>query len=325
MNKILPITKTIYSIVLPKTQLLFNQFRTKKGLEHMYENTWSKSQDAIHLNLKTAYETYIAPRMRLERVGLPYFYPCNGSSEAIREELVYLHTEGKTLVVFEGEYEGYEAIATAIQMPIKKVPRPKKKECLNSLVALWEKEDVFFLSEPSAIDGNAWDMYPDFMRLVKHKGWSVYLDLSYAEYTERTYEVDDEPPAVQGIFWSLSKAFGVYYHRIGGVYLTRENPLLYGNLWFKNLFAIEFGAYLLYHFALGEAAKELKSYQESACKQLQEMGWSVTPSLVGLVGTVQTTTLTGEQKSLLQRHQLEESTRICLSPLIEKQMRGASC
>jgi histidinol-phosphate/aromatic aminotransferase/cobyric acid decarboxylase-like protein len=318
------LTKTVYSIMLPQTKHSLNTFRCAEGLEKMFEETWTKKQDGMHQGLFSAYEDWARHALDIQACGLPFKYPTNGSSEAIREEIVYLNSLGKRLVVYEGEYEGYEMIAKAVGMPYLKMPRPLKLQDVEQLENL-TKDDVFFISQPSAIDGNDWPLYTDFMRCTAQMGIEVYLDLTYLPFTKMSYHVDGKPPKVAGLFWSLSKAFGVYYHRIGGCYLKRENPLLYGNMWFKNLFSIQWGEQLLRNQTAQEIANTLREAQMAILQEAEALlGVRVCPSTVPLLCLVNRSSLTAEQLVFFERTKEGESIRVCLSPLMEKWLNEKS-
>jgi hypothetical protein len=82
------------------------------------------------------------------------------------------------------------------------------------------------LSQPSAIDGNLWPGYGDFLQHMaeRHPQVEVMLDLCYVGLLARDYAIEIGYPNIVRLFFSLSKIFGVYYHRMGGVFSKREIP-----------------------------------------------------------------------------------------------------
>src|SRR4029453_13569467 len=113
--------------------------------------------------------------------------------------------------------------------------------------------DTFYISQPRAIDGNLWDGYHRFMTwLEAHQPTlDVFVDLAYLG-TLKDGRARIGPPFknIRGIFFSLSKAFGIFYQRIGGMFSDREWPSLYANrLWFKNLVNLTLGEALMLQFA----------------------------------------------------------------------------
>ena len=84
-----------------------------------------------------------------------------------------------------------------------------------------------------------------FMRTMEERDVEVAVDLAYVGATDRQLSIDLSRPNVPYVFFSLSKIFGVFYHRIGGV-LSRSPMLgLEGNKWFKNLFSLYLGVSLV--------------------------------------------------------------------------------
>ncbi len=216
-----------------------------KHMSHMFEATWSKKQDSYHFEYKKSFENFCADKINLTFHDFPNFYPTNGSSEAIREEICYLASQGKTIMVFEGEYEGYEMIAKAMSMETIKINRENWLAKMNVVLKEKKVENlVFFLSEPSSIDGKKFDDFENFMSFLEKNHVACCLDIAYLGLVNK-YDYSINYSNIQTVFFSLSKIFGVYYHRIGGCYRKEPNPLLYGNMWFKNLYSMNYGQQLL--------------------------------------------------------------------------------
>jgi hypothetical protein len=113
------------------------------------------------------------------------------------------------------------------------------------------------------VDGVGFD---DWLKRTNHL--RIILDVTYLGLTTAdTSYVGQTHPNVEAVIFSLSKPFGVYYHRIGGVFSRREIPSLYGNLWFKNLFSLRLGTELMtrYH----------KTYIPNKYKQIQKLAVSM--------------------------------------------------
>ena len=72
--------------------------------------------------------------------------------------------------------------------------------------------------------------------------------------------------------WSLSKPFGVYYHRIGGLLSRTEVPSLHGHLWFKNLFSIHLGERLMETHPARELPARYQPVQARALERAQAAG-----------------------------------------------------
>ena len=147
--------------------------------------------------------------------------------------------------VFAGEYEGYKAYAEACGIAVIEHPRSHWQAVARTL----PDDALFCLSQPSAIDGNVWPHANDFLALARRSAERprVLLDVAYvgsiAEAPAARIAADS--PAVQALAFSLSKPFGVYYDRIGGMLCRDAMPSLFGNQWFKNLTSLQLGMTLL--------------------------------------------------------------------------------
>ncbi len=265
MNIERDITKTVYSICWPETKKIFEELNTTE-MSDIYLETWSKKQDSIHFDFKSSFEFFAQDKTNLDFSEFPFFYPTNGSSEAIREEICYLHSLGKKMIVFKGEYEGYFMIAKAIKMPYFEINREFWQEELKDFSG---DDFVFFLSQPSSIDGCIFSSFNEFMDTLQHKNILCCLDITYfasTPYKNLSLNHDN----ILTIFFSLSKLFGVYYHRIGGCYRKSENPLLYGNMWFKNLFSIKYGQTLMSSIDFDKLRNDLKNYQAQSIEHINQ-------------------------------------------------------
>jgi len=113
---------TVYSLFYPETQTVID--RISRVYPHeMYTEAWTKKQDSMHDEFLEAWQLWARPSLPNINWAneFPHSYPCNGSSEAIRESLAQyaadcalLGGNGKRVPrihVFEGEYEGYRAVA----------------------------------------------------------------------------------------------------------------------------------------------------------------------------------------------------------------------
>jgi hypothetical protein len=99
--------------------------------------------------------------------------------------------------------------------------------------------------------------------------------------------VDVSAPNVSYVFFSLSKVFGVFYHRVGGV-LSRAPMLgLEGNKWFKNVFSLYLGTSLIRQTPNPTALPaKYRPVQLEACRLLSERhGIPLVPSDVMLLAS----------------------------------------
>ena len=129
----------------------------------------------------------------------------------------------------------------------------------------------WYVSQPSAIDGNMWRDFPRFLTAMAERGIEVAVDLAYVGAAPEQVTIDLSAPNVPHVFFSLSKVFGVFYHRIGGM-LSRTPMLgLEGNKWFKNMFSLLLGTSLIRETPspLTLPAK-YRPIQLAACRDLEE-------------------------------------------------------
>lgn len=309
------ISKTVYSLCFPETKkVLESLWKESESLHDMYSETWTKKQDDYHLSFAETFKEWSKPNLHVNWNDFPFFYPTNGASEAIREQLAYLSTkENKRIFVFDGEYEGYEAIAQSLNMEVIKINRDN----YTAYAKEFEHGGNFFISQPSSIDGNVWNDFNAFMSyLSTYDNISVYIDTVYVGCINKDYIIYLDFEIIKGVFFSLSKVFGVYYHRIGGVFLKEANPLLYGNMWFKNVFSMRYGEALMKQFDVNYFPKK---YNEQKLKTIQKlessMNVKISSSDALLLATIEKETF--EHDKFLIRHKDSKNIRVCITPKLE--------
>lgn len=309
------ISKTVYSLCFPETKNILNSLLAEsESIHSMYSETWTKKQDNYHLSFAETFKQWSKPNLIVNWEDYPYFYPTNGASEAIREQIAYLSTkENKRIFVFEGEYEGYEAIAVAMNMEVIKINRNNYADYKTE----FERGGNFFLSQPSSIDGNVWLDFNEFMsHLATFDNVFVYIDTVYVGCMDKPYSIYLDFDNIHGVFFSLSKAFGVYYHRIGGVFLKHSNPLLYGNMWFKNVFSMRYGEELMKNFDVYYFPSTYKAAKEKTIQTLEaEMNVKLNNSDALLIATVVKDSF--EHENHLVRDKKSNEIRVCITPTLE--------
>lgn len=317
------ITKTVYSMCYPESKIVLDELLSKKDEIHsMYSETFTKKQDAYHHSFLNAFKNWSKPVLDVNWSNFKFSYPTNGSSEAIREQLAHLKSVGKqNLYVFHGEYEGYEAIGKPLGFNVIKVDRESEIYSIE-----FKKESCFFLSQPSAIDGNVWEDYERFMCFIQQKFpfVDVYVDICYVGTIQGKYLINLDYENIKGVFFSLSKSFGVYYHRIGGCFLKEENPLLYGNMWFKNVFAMKYGEDLLnrigvYYYPEAYRQKQIDAIYKLCIDRNIDIT-KIEISDVILLATIDTRVADTEALKFIKEEMNrgnKEQVRICLTPLME--------
>jgi histidinol-phosphate/aromatic aminotransferase/cobyric acid decarboxylase-like protein len=246
-------SKTVYALVTAEIELakswLFSDSSLSDERSNYYaqfRGAWTGKQDAVHEEFRDTWIKWSEPAVDFPPASFPFFYPTAGASEALRH-LIYdwsIRAKSRTMIprihVFEGEYEGYKAYAEAAGVKVVEWPR-------SLSVAKQIKEgELFFLSQPSAINGYVWREANAFLNDMPRN--SVVIDLTYVgathEYALRA-KIDLTAPSIRNIVFSLSKSFGAYYDRIGGVFCQQEDLGLFGNKWFKNLSSLQLGTKLM--------------------------------------------------------------------------------
>jgi|GEM_PF-1885129 len=330
------ITTTVYALPYPETEKLTTQFWLNEDLFNtLFAAAYTRRQDQAHVPFVTAYLSWSAEVVK----GLndfEYAYISNGSSEAIKDTVAQIAKkrastlelqiqalqEGKELPplprihVFEGEYEGISAYASAHGVEL--VKHPRGKETILKLPTLTNQGDYFYISQPSAIDGNLWTDYDLFMQKSKSADIKVLVDLAYVGVVANPYHIDVSHSHIESVFYSLSKSFGAYYQRIGGVFTRKENPLLFGNKWFKNLASLGVGTLLLNNHDVYDLPRKHRWAQDAVINESNaKWGTTLQPSDVVLLAhqAASLDEVPDELRTVYRRNNKEEGTlRPCLTP-----------
>ncbi len=207
-------------------------------------------------------------------------YPSPGSSQAIFGLLAEWHAKGKfdSLAVIEGEYDGYSAYAASLNIPINKYA--------DFEAAKFQKGQVWFVSNPNAVDGNWIDQ--EKWQAFLDQGHEVVIDTAYAGLTPAG-QIDVTNPNIRAVLTSPSKIFGVFRYRNTGVTYAREAvDAMYGNKWFKDVPALLDTLSLYEKFGSRELPGKYRSIQEFLCRRLTELvDADVNPSDVLLLANSQ--------------------------------------
>ena len=160
-------------------------------------------------------------------------YPCPASSDALVKTLTILQVQGtKQINILKGEYEGYGITSQALGMNVTEHD-PATLDPKKITPGVW------YLSNPSAIDGN---ILPDeLIKELLENGNKLVLDFAYIGSTKpHVFDVSHEN--VAAVIWSPSKPYGVFESRLTGFSFLREKHFpnkqagnfLYGNRWFTD-------------------------------------------------------------------------------------------
>jgi hypothetical protein len=263
------VSRTVYSLYLPETRAVLDALWSSRP-HAMYERNYERGQDAMHAPFLARWRQWARDGGVALGQGFAHEYPTGGASEGITSTLARVATRPGSvrprLHVLEGEYEGYGHIAVALGLEVLRHPRA----CAHDGIAAAARDgDVLMISQPSAIDGMCW---PGFASLVDHlaracPGLELVVDLTYVGCLDRVADIVLDRPNVAVVLASLSKPFGVYYHRIGALLSREPQALLHGNLWFKNLFSLRLGEALMDGFPATALPRRHRARQQQALAQ----------------------------------------------------------
>lgn len=322
------ITSTVYALPWKESEEVVKRLWREAPYDDLYGDPYRRRQDEEHVTLIEGYKRWAVPIVDgLEEYEFPY--AANGSSDAIRDAIAILiktKDPGARLHIFNGDYEG--AVAYAQGLGVEVVQHERKKEILKKMGERTTPGDFFYISQPSSLDGNVWEDYDLFMAVTADSGLQVMVDLAYVGAVAKEFNIDVSHPHISAVFFSLSKSFGVYYHRIGGGFFREPNPLLFGNIWFKNVFSQRLGAELMERYSVYEIPRRYRPLQEEAVTWVNDqLGTEMTPSDVILLGAQPLlqgrATIEDERLQVLYRGGVADGfLRACLTAWMNTRLRG---
>jgi hypothetical protein len=325
-------SKTIYALVTPETEAAKaailgtatgNSVDAARAAHlEQFRAAWTGKQDRFHEVFFDTWHAWSAPLIDLDRRQFGFAYPTAGASEPLRH-LIYAYGNlarvgGHTprLHIFRGEYEGYKAYAEAASIEVVEHDRAGWREVAEAL----PDREWFFLSQPSAIDGNVWPQGNEFLRILSARSPQprVIMDMTYvgaiAEAPAQKFTVGE--PCVRNVVFSLSKPFGAYYDRIGGILCREQDFGLFGNKWFKSLMALQLGTSLMQRHDVFALPRKYAGVQRRQAERTgRSLGLTLTAADVYLLATLSPDT-DGELADYLRRAPSDRSTRLrlCLTP-----------
>jgi hypothetical protein len=320
------VSKTVYSYVMPETERALDALLDgdRELLRDMYRESWTQKQDLMHDEFFDVWKNWAAPIVGLDRSDFPFVYTTAGASEALRETIyAYGHQariEGFTpaIHVFDGEYEGFGAYAAAAGISIVTHRRDSWRESLGRIGA----RDQFYISQPSAIDGNVWNDFQAFVAALNKKQPTakIMLDLTYVGCVARSFRVETASQNIAAVFISLSKPMGLYYHRVGGVFTRQSSAGLFGNRWFKNLLSLKLGSLMMRRFGVYDLPRRYAAMgQEPAVAELRgNLGLDLEGSDVYMLATAAVPKNPTDLEKYLRRGTGHEKLRLCLTPTIAR-------
>ena len=335
-------SKTVYALVTPETEaakhaILGNAIGAPDAARRhhleQFRDAWTGKQFASHEAFIERWTAWTAPVIAIDIIGYPWRYPTAGGSEALFHVIAAYGNRARSekfepeVHVFAGEYEGFRAYAEACGIAVIEHARADWQAVGRALSAT----ALFCLSQPSAIDGNVWPHANDFLALLAAASERprVLLDVTYvgsiAEPPDARIAADS--PAVLALAFSLSKPFGVYYDRIGGLLCRKAMPTLFGNQWFKNLTSLQLGTALLARHDVFDLPRRYKNIQREAAMQIgRRLGLTLTPSDVSVLAQAKADATTDRELAEFLRRpasDIDASLRLCLTPAMAEMIGTA--
>lgn len=333
------VMKAVYCYFFPEVRPIIREVESRISDEFYFVT--SKAKD-VEKSLETLFEKpLIIPetidgRVNLDEVHVPiierivnaysntvpalskfnYSYPTAGSSEGIFHLLVGLKKKGvEEINVFKGEYEGYEAQAKNIGLCVNVVNRKNASKIENG---------HFFISNPSAIDGNI--ITNEEINKICDNGNKVVIDLAYVGGA-REYTFDISHENIEAAVMSFSKPYGVFRFRIGGFTFSKDEiPTLYGNKWFKDTTRLFQALKIAEDIGPEKLHARYEPLQKKIITSLNEkFGLNIRQSDALLLGYLKNedTKLYDEKKlELIEPFKRGDGYRFCLTPYFEKFEKG---
>lgn len=311
-------SKTVYAMVTPQLEAakaaVFGDAGSVEREDYLnqFRDAWTGKQDTLHEDFFNVWHKWSSPVIDLDRSLFPFYYPTAGASEPIRHLIYELASKnidgaGRGIAAFDGEYEGYRAMAEAAGLWFFSFNR------LDWDVIDIEETDesLFFISAPSAIDGNVWEHFNAFLERMPPN--SVVVDVTYVGAIGEGFErFNLNHPSVKAVVFSLSKPFGAYYDRIGGVFLREENAGLFGNKWFKGLTGLNLGIRLMEDNDVFAMSRRYSSLQAAKTTEVSEaLGIDLKPSDVFILAHGDEPEVQTDLGEYLNR---AGTVRVCLTP-----------
>jgi histidinol-phosphate/aromatic aminotransferase/cobyric acid decarboxylase-like protein len=317
------VIRTVYGIYYPETRRVVDALWAERPHAY-YERNYTGRQDKMHEACMERWRAWVTEAGVSLGDGFAHAYPTAGANEAIHallaEHAARVHSTagGGRVHVFWGEYEGYTHVAAALGLEVVAHGRADGAY-RESLAATARPGDQFWLSQPSAIDGNLWRGFDGFCQwLAQHApGVRLMVDLTYVGAVAVAPRIDLDHPQVAAVVWSLSKPFGVYYHRIGGVVSREEIPSLRGHHWFKNLFSVLLGERLMAAHAARELPGKYQAVQREVLARAVaagEVAANAEPSDVVMLASAPA----ADDHAAFKDYDRGAGLRFCLSPGMDR-------
>jgi hypothetical protein len=335
-------SKTVYALVTPETEAAKNLIlgnwvagpdAARRHHLEQFRDAWTGKQFAAHEAFLERWMAWAAPVVAIDAAAFPWRYPTAGGSEALFHVIAAYGNRARgqsfhpQVHIFAGEYEGYKAYAEACGIAVVEHARTDWEAVGRSLPAT----ALFCLSQPSAIDGDVWPEANAFFALLAAGAGQprLLLDVTYvgAIAEPPAARIAGDSPAVLAVAFSLSKPFGVYYDRIGGILCRDSMPSLFGNQWFKNLTSLQLGTALLELHDVFDLPRRYRTVQREAAAQIgRRLGLTLSPSDVCVLAQADPQDTRDPELAAFLRRPAGDPTaslRLCLTPAMAEMIGTA--
>lgn len=283
----------VYSFYFPETAAAARELRTDPAFDSWFDEAWLGREASLPTQFLEGWRRWSG----VELSAFPHAVVGNGSSELIRELV-----SGPAVAVFEGEYEGYAAIAAARGIPVHRLSR-------GEIPAL-PPGTRMCISQPSARDGEYWSGLDAFLDQLDPT-IRVLLDLTYVGLVRRLQPIRCDHTVVDTVIFSLSKPFGLYRYRVGGAFTRAPLPTFAYNHWFNNLLGLKLAVRLMEHHTLDELPRKYEPIQAELVRRLVEAGAVPPDTVPSNVLLLARSTLPSEE---LRYDRAPGVSRYCLTP-----------
>ena len=290
-------TRTVYCYYFPEIRKIIDDI-TKNYPHNIFLQSIEPGLDNFHFPVIEKFIDYHSKTLP-DLKDFKYRYFTSGASEGLFHLLVKIKTKNPNAIIYvlKGEYEGYKEYAQRVNLGVIEV---EDSEDFSAL-----KKGTFFISNPSARDGNIIDN-----KLIDKicRYHEVVFDATYAGLTQE-YRFDISSKNIIAVIASMSKPFGLYYYRIGFAFSREPIETLEANIWFKNIFSLIIADRIFDTIKPRELYNKYKPIQKKIISRINEKEkLGLKPSDVMLLAC------STEKNTLLEQYRRGRFCRICLTP-----------
>ncbi len=302
-EKLLPLN-AVYSYYFPEVRSIIDRL-TATYPHDVFLQSIEPGLDNFHLPVIGAYLDHFRGQLP-DLPDFPHRYVTSGASEAIFHILAQIAASPKKepLYVLAGEYEGYTGYGRNLNLSFSTAVET------SSLLTL--PPGIVFLSNPSARDGNI--ISDEEILAICEAGHKLVYDITYVGLTD-PHHFGLAHENIIAVIASLSKPFGIYYHRLGFAFTRFEMKTLEVNKWFKNIFSLLLAQNILTTIGERELVDRYRPTQTEAVNQIgEDFGFVPKPSQVVLLASTERNGLPEDKKEAWGKYNRHHNYRFCLTP-----------